>query len=175
MSKPPADPMHPAERGARPTTIRMRPDGAATLQRVATWRLPMEHPDMAYHDQLYAAGHLTPVGADGRPDTRTGVRLHANASALCRLWHAAGMAPKGQSAEYGHRISSGSSWAPESNDAEGVYHAEMRRLHRHHVQALENLLHGYIPRALLPTLCAALDCLDCLQREWAADTWADEG
>lgn len=162
MSKPPADPMHPAERGARPTTLRMRPDGATSLQRVAAWRLPMEHPDMAYHDQLHAAGSLS-------------VRQHANASALCRLWHAAGMAPKGQSAEYGHRIASGSSWAPESNDAEGVYHAEMRRLHRHHVQALEYLLHGYIPKALMPTLCAALDCLDCLQREWAADTWADEG
>ena len=75
-------------RGARPTTLRFRPDGAATTQRHAAWRIPADHPGAHRLDQLHAGGHL-----DGR--------LYANACAVLAIWIASGLGKSSGVGKYG--------------------------------------------------------------------------
>lgn len=75
-------------RGARPTTLRFRPEGAATTQRHAAWRIPADHPGAHRLDQLHAGGHLD-------------ARLYANACAVLAIWLASGLGRSCGVARYG--------------------------------------------------------------------------
>jgi hypothetical protein len=97
-------------RGAEPATIRMRPPGAATSQRQATWRIPPDHPAAHRLEQLYAGGHLDS-------------RLYANACALLSLWIDSGLGASAV-ADYQPRERSTGGGDIEQQTAED----EMRRL-----------------------------------------------
>jgi hypothetical protein len=75
-------------RGARPTTIRFRPDGASTTQRHAAWRIPADHPGAHRLDQLHAGDHLD-------------ARLYANACAVLAIWLASGLGKSAGVGKYG--------------------------------------------------------------------------
>ena len=75
-------------RGAVPVVVRFRPEGAATTQRHAAYRIPADHPGAHRLDQLHEGGHLDE-------------RLYANACAVLALWLASGLGRSSGVAKYG--------------------------------------------------------------------------
>jgi hypothetical protein len=147
-------------RGARPTTIRFRPDGAATTQRHATFRLPDDHPGAHRLEQLHAGGHL-----DGR--------LYANACAVLALWVASGLGASAV-ADYQPRVRQTGAGDVNRETAED----ELRDLIESGGVDFQAVLMLIRPDAMGPYMFGralrGLSRLDWLAARWDGECWRDE-
>lgn len=148
------------QRGAVPVTIRFRPEGAATAQRHAAYRLPAEHPEMHRLDQLHAGGHLD-------------ARLYGNACAVWQLWQASGLGKSEGIATWLRTCRTSGDGDADRYTAED----ELRHLIRNAVnfEAVLMLVRGDdIGPYMFSRAKRGLDKLDALAARWDGEMWRDE-
>jgi hypothetical protein len=165
------------DRGALPVTIRAPLDGERTV-RAAAWRLPASHSDMPLIDQLHEAGWFNPAPAE--PITHAtiyaaraeGMRLYANACAVARLYHIAGLGrSKGVAAFVRQDLSATSG---EERTTLDELHDAMRRYGEGFSVVLDVVRGQRVSAARWRVALQTLALLDELVERWDGEMWADE-